>query len=141
MADKITPEHRSWNMSRIKGRNTAPELQVRSIVHRLGFRFSLRRNDLPGRPDIVLPAPTSCNIRQRLFLAPAWKLRQCGFAEDPTRILAKKLDSNVARDRKNAAALRVLGWHVIVVWECELENKAKLRRKMIRALKSFNASD
>jgi len=53
--DRLTAEHRSWNMSRIKGRDTGPERKVRSLLHRLGFRFSLRRRDLPGRPDIVLP--------------------------------------------------------------------------------------
>ena len=53
--DRITPERRSWNMSRIQGKNTAPERRVRSLLHRCGFRFSLRRKELPGKPDIVLP--------------------------------------------------------------------------------------
>ncbi len=126
-------------MSRIRGRDTGPELRVRSITHRLGFRFSLRRTDLPGRPDIVLPRYRTVIFVHGCF----WhRHKRCTNSVVPkTRrdFWLSKLDSNVLRDRRNAKALRSLGWHVLVVWECELENEAKLRRKIMKALDSRNA--
>jgi len=128
-------------MSRIKGRNTGPELQVRSLVHRLGFRFSLRRTDLPGKPDIVLPRLQTVVFVHGCFWHRHRKCRNSTIPKTRREFWLRKLNSNVSRDRKNAVALRALGWHVIVVWECELENEAKLRRKIIKALKLFDASD
>ena len=141
MADRITPEHRSWNMSRIRGRDTVPELMVRSIVHRLGFRFSLRRTDLPGKPDIVLPRFRTVIFVHGCFWHRHGSCRNSVLPKTRRGFWLSKLDSNVARDRRNAAALRTLGWHVLVVWECELKNNAKLRRKIIRALKPYDATD
>jgi DNA mismatch endonuclease (patch repair protein) len=140
MADRITREHRSWNMSRIKGRDTGPELQVRSIIHRLGFRFSLRRTDLPGKPDIVLP-----RLRTAIFVHGCFWHRHgnCSNSVVPKtrrKFWLRKLDSNVSRDRSNTAALIALGWRVLVVWECELENEVRLTRRIVKALKSFNAN-
>ncbi|MFB3921430.1 MAG: very short patch repair endonuclease [Terriglobia bacterium] len=140
MADRITPEHRSWNMSRIRGRNTGPELRVRSITHRLGFRFSIRRIDLPGKPDIVLPSHRTVIFVHGCF----WhRHKGCTNSVVPkTRreFWLNKLDSNVLRDRRNAKALKDLGWRVLVVWECELEDEAKLRRRIMKVLDFCNAS-
>jgi len=126
-------------MSRIRGRDTGPELRVRSITHRLGFRFSLRRTDLPGKPDVVLP----CH-RTVIFVHGCFWHRHKGCTNSvvpKTRreFWLNKLDSNVLRDRRNASALKDLGWRVLVVWECELENEAKLRRRIKKALNFCNA--
>lgn len=127
-------------MSRIKGRDTGPELQVRSLVHRLGFRYALRRTDLPGKPDIVLP-----RLRTVIFVHGCFWHRhsECSNSVIPkTRrgFWLRKLNSNVSRDRSNSAALKALGWRVLVVWECELENEAKLRRRIAKALTSYDAA-
>ena len=114
---------RSEVMSRIHGRNTKPELLVRSVLHRAGFRFSLRRKDLPGRPDIVLPKYRTVIFVNGCF----WhQHRGCKEASRPKtrrKFWADKLDGNVCRDQRNYRALRKLGWRVIVVWECEVEKK------------------
>lgn len=130
--DRISPERRSWNMSRIRGRDTGPERIVRSMLHRLGLRFSLRCEGLPGKPDIVLPARRTVVFVHGCF----WHQHgNCQFAVMPkTRpeFWAKKLGRNVERDHENVRALRSLGWAVLTVWECELVDPAGLRRRLIR---------
>jgi DNA mismatch endonuclease (patch repair protein) len=132
--DRLTAERRSWNMSRIKGRDTAPEKRVRSLLHRLGFRFSLRRKDLPGRPDIVLPGRNVAVFVHGCF----WhRHRGCSNSVLPkTRagFWLAKLDGNVARDTRNAAALKDLGWKVLTIWECEVGNEARLSKKLLRSM-------
>ena len=119
MADRLSPEDRSWNMSRIRSRDTVPELRVRSVLHRAGYRFRLHRKDLPGRPDIVLPKHRTVVFVHGCF----WHRHPgCRFAYQPKSRVAfwqKKFDDNVARDRRNVHVLRALGWRVITVWECQ----------------------
>lgn len=122
MADRLTREHRSWNMSRIRGRDTKPELQLRSMLHRAGFRFRLHYPQLSGKPDIVLP-----KCRTAIFVHGCYwhRHRRCPKATVPssnTEFWRKKFDATVARDQKNVSAIKAAGWHVIVVWECELES-------------------
>ncbi len=123
-------------MSRIGSRDTGPERRIRSLLHRLGFRFSLRTTGLPGKPDIVLSSRKIAVFVHGCF----WHHhRNCSNAVIPkTRrtFWLAKLESNVRRDRKNTAALRKLGWSVFIVWECELENEPKLTRRILRRLKS-----
>ena len=132
--DQLTPEHRSWNMSRIRNRDTIPEKRVRSILHRLGFRFSLRRKNLPGKPDIVLPARNAVVFVHGCF----WHQHKgCRNATMPgTRRLfwEAKLNGNVDRDRRVAGELRSLGWRVMTVWECELADERKVAKRFVRAL-------
>jgi DNA mismatch endonuclease, patch repair protein len=134
MTDRISKKHRSWNMSRIKGKNTKPERVVRSLLHRMGCRFRLHRKDLPGKPDIVLP-----RYRTVVFVHGCFWHRhpRCRFAYTPKSRVAfweKKFAENTARDRRNRRELRKHGWRVIVVWECEIRDMAKLRRKLSRKL-------
>jgi DNA mismatch endonuclease, patch repair protein len=135
MVDRISPERRSWNMSRIRGRDTGPERHVRSILHTLGCRFRLHSAKLPGKPDVVLPRHRSVVVVHGCF----WhRHRACRFAYTPksnVEFWAKKFAENVARDRRTNSALRRLGWRVIVVWECELSRPAKLRSRLGRLLK------
>lgn len=132
--DRLTAEHRSWNMSRIKGRDTGPEKRVRSLLHQLGFRFSLRRKELPGRPDIVLPGRAVAVFVHGCFWHRHEKCRNSVLPKTRPEFWLAKLGRNVERDRLNAAALKRLGWQVLTIWECELEDKPKLTGKLRRAI-------
>jgi len=119
LVDRISEAHRSWNMSRIRGSDTGPEKTVRSLLHRMGYRFRLHRKDLPGKPGIVLP-----KYRALIFVHGCFWHRHpgCSFAYTPkTRVAfwTNKFRENVDRDRHNVARLRAAGWRVLVVWECE----------------------
>ncbi|MDE0627224.1 MAG: DNA mismatch endonuclease Vsr [Bryobacterales bacterium] len=122
MADIFDPAKRSEIMSRIRGRDTKPELLVRRIAHGLGFRFRLHRKDLPGRPDIVFPRYRAVILVHGCF----WHRHpDCRFASNPkTRVeyWQKKFEGNVLRDRRNERALTDLGWRTMVIWECETKD-------------------
>jgi DNA mismatch endonuclease, patch repair protein len=115
-------------MSRIRGKDTKPELRVRSQLHRMGYRFRLHRKDLPGRPDIVLPKYDTVIFVHGCF----WhRHKGCRFAYTPkTRVefWETKFEQNVRRDRRNEAALRKRGWRIIRIWECETESFEALAR-------------
>jgi DNA mismatch endonuclease (patch repair protein) len=129
MRDRLNKERRSWNMSRIRGKDTAPEKVVRSILHRMGCRFRLHGKKLPGRPDIVLPKYKTVVFVHGCF----WhRNRGCKNCTTPTHRRAwwlSKLEGNANRDRSNRRALRKLGWRIIVVWECETEQPGALKRQ------------
>lgn len=131
--DTLTPEKRSWNMSRIKSKDTTPERIVRSFLHRNGLRFRLHVKELPGMPDVVLPKyKTVIEVRGCY-----WHRHQgCKYAYTPkTRIefWQKKFAENIARDQRTEAELRKLGWNVIVIWECEV-NKAAFIETIIKQM-------
>jgi DNA mismatch endonuclease, patch repair protein len=137
--DRLTAEQRSWNMSRIKGRDTLPEMRVRSVIHRLGFRFSLRRRDLPGRPDIVLTRHRIAIFVHGCFWHRHKNCRNSVLPKTRSEFWLAKLDGNVERDRRNVIALTELRWKVLTVWECEVENEPKLSRKLLaKLMKSQN---
>lgn len=122
MTDHISPEHRSWNMSRIKGKDTSIEVQVRSWLFSRGFRF--RKNDkrYPGKPDIVLPKYKTVIFINGCF----WHRHEgCKYATTPKtnrEYWEKKFERNVTNDRLHQQQLEDMGWQVIVLWECELLN-------------------
>jgi DNA mismatch endonuclease, patch repair protein len=123
MVDVFSPAKRSEVMSRIRGKNTKPELLVRSMLHRLGYRFTVNgplNRTLPGRPDIVLPKYETVILVHGCF----WHAHeQCGHYRLPKTRRAwwtKKLEGNRARDKRNEDALLELGWNVVTVWECSL---------------------
>jgi DNA mismatch endonuclease, patch repair protein len=136
--DRITAEHRSWNMSRIRGRDTAPERQVRSLLHRLGFRFSLRRRDLPGCPDIVLPRYGAAIFVHGCFWHRHRNCRNSTLPKTRPEFWLTKLNGNVERDARNVRTLKQLGWKVLTVWECEAEDEAKLSRMLLAKLGGSN---
>lgn len=121
MTDKLTPQRRSWNMSRIRSAGTKPEMVLRSVLHRMGFRFRLHRRGLPGRPDIVLPKYHTVIFVHGCF----WHQHPgCIEAVRPKtneKYWAAKLEGNVKRDKKNRRALRREGWRVFRFWECQIE--------------------
>lgn len=120
--DTISKEKRSWNMSRIRSKDTAPELAVRSLLHRNGFRFRLHVKELPGKPDIVLSKyKTVIDVRGCFW----HRHPGCKIATTPstnTEYWLKKFAQNVERDRENEEKLKQLGWNVIVIWGCELKS-------------------
>lgn len=124
--DHLSKEKRSENMAKIKSSNTKPELRVRSLLHKLGFRFRLNRNDLPGKPDLVLP-----KYRIALFVHGCfWHSHEgCRKSHLPGSNLdywEKKLSRNKERDANNQSRLESLGWKVVVVWECETKREHDL---------------
>lgn len=118
MADVHSPQQRSFNMSRIRGRDTKPEMIVRSLVHQMGFRFRLHRRDLPGCPDLVLPRHRKVIFVHGCF----WHLHRCRYGRVTPRTNAEfwqqKRAGNAARDQRNIRRLRRDGWKVLVIWEC-----------------------
>jgi DNA mismatch endonuclease (patch repair protein) len=114
---------RSENMRAIRGKDTQPEIAVRSLVHKLGYRFRLHRRDLPGKPDLVFPARRKVIFVHGCF----WHSHACktGLIPNTNRSFwLPKLRRNKARDTKNIEALTRLGWDALVIWQCELKNTA-----------------
>ena len=123
-------DERSRIMRAVKSRNTKPELAVRHLVHSLGYRFRLHRSDLPGKPDLALPRYKSVVFVHGCF----WHGHTCARgARAPVHNAAywqRKIERNVARDRKNKILLRAAGWEILILWECELKNIHRLRRRI-----------
>mgnify|MGYP002347397661 CR=1 FL=1 len=121
-------------MAQVKDRDTKPELLVRSLVHRLGFRFRLHRADLPGKPDLALPRHRKVIFVHGCF----WHgHRGCRRSARPTSnkpFWDKKLADNSRRDRRNLLALRQAGWTPFVVWECQTYDVEKLLRTLTEFL-------
>lgn len=137
--DVHTPAQRSFNMSRIRSRDTKPEHKVRSMLHKLGYRFRLHQSNLPGHPDIVLPKYKTLIYVHGCF----WHRHEgCRFATTPatnTEKWMKKFNENIARDARNKKEAQQLGWTPIVVWECETRDTTELSRRLDSLLKSNSA--
>jgi DNA mismatch endonuclease (patch repair protein) len=133
--DRLTPQRRSWNMSRIRGSDTGPEKSVRSLLQRMGFRFTLRRRGLPGRPDIVLPKWRTAVFVHGCFWHQHAGCRNAVMPKTRPDFWAKKLQGNVMRDEATTRALKDLGWRVITIWECELKQVDQLQRRLKRVLR------
>ena len=120
--DRITPEKRSWNMSRIKSKDTTPELIVRSFLFRHGFRFRLHVKNLPGHPDIVLPKYRTVVEVRGCFWHRHPGCKKMTMPSTNVEFWQQKFTANVARDQRVEAELRQLGWRVVVIWDCEVKN-------------------
>lgn len=137
MTDTLNKEHRSWVMSRIRSRDTKPELFVRSLLHRSGYRFSLKTKSLPGKPDFVLP-----RYKVAVFIHGCFWHRHsdpdCPIAKVPksnVRFWKKKLTTNTQRDQISTEALHSQGWTVITAWECEVSQTPLLvLERLLRVL-------
>ena len=131
MTDIFDPEKRSEVMSRIRGRDTKPEMIVRRIAHGLGFRFRLHRRDLPGSPDLVFPKHRAVIMVHGCF----WHRHPgCRYATSPktrVRFWEEKFEGNVVRDRRNEDALDELGWRVLVIWECETRDREAVAERIV----------
>ncbi len=122
MADKLTHEKRSWNMSRIRGKDTEIEIKVRKYLFSQGFRFRKNVADMPGKPDIVLP-----KYRTVIFIHGCYWHRHAGCKNCTTpstnrEFWLEKFEKNVQNDIKHQQELEAAGWKVLTLWECEIEN-------------------
>lgn len=134
MTDTISKEHRSWNMSRIKGKNTKPEVTVRSLLHKMGYRFRLNRKDLPGKPDIVLPKYNTVIFIHGCFWHQHKNCSRSNIPKTNDKYWIPKLEKNILRDKQVIKNLRKLNWNVFVLWECEIKNIKKIKREINRIL-------
>lgn len=136
LAGERVDRARSALMSRVRGKNTKPELVVRREVHALGYRFRLHRSDLPGTPDLVFP-----RLHKVVFVHGCFWHRHegCSRTTTPTTrapYWQEKFEQNVQRDRQNVTMLEALGWKVLVIWECETFDRSRLAE----SVSSFLAS-
>ena len=145
MNRQTTSPERSAVMRAVKGKDTRPELQVRRLIHSLGYRFRLHRSDLPGTPDIVLPKLQSVIFVHGCF----WHGHNCPRGSRRPKSNAQywqeKIAGNSERDQINQRRLRALGWRLIVVWECELHTKERATQRRLtkfleRAERSISAT-
>jgi DNA mismatch endonuclease (patch repair protein) len=132
---KETPELRSRVMRAVKSTDTAPELLVRSLAHRLGYRFRLHRRDLPGNPDMVFPG-----LHKAIFIHGCfWHGHKCArgarVPKNNRDYWKKKIERNQKRDRAALVALKGSGWKATVLWECQLRDQTRLRRRLSDFLK------
>jgi len=122
-------------MSRIRSKDTKPELAVRSILHRLGYRFRLHRKDLPGRPDIVLPRHKKVVLVHGCF----WHGHTCRLASKPKSnagYWSDKILKNKERDARNLAALQAAGWTVLELWECDVRRMMGIEEQLAAFMES-----
>ncbi|WP_343604150.1 very short patch repair endonuclease [Roseateles sp.] len=125
MADVLTPEQRRLNMSRIRGKDSKPEMLIRRGLHARGLRYRLHDRSLPGRPDLALPKHHTVVFVHGCF----WHSHGCALSKLPSTrqdFWRKKLEANVERDRRAIDALLASGWRVLTVWECALRGPARL---------------
>jgi len=123
--DVLTPQQRKHNMSRIRGRNTKPEMLLRRHIHATGLRFRLHASGLPGRPDLVFPRYQAAILVHGCF----WHGHDCPLFKLPStrpEFWLAKISGNRDRDRRTIAALHTSGWRVMVVWECCLKGPARM---------------
>ena len=131
--DHVGPEVRSSIMARVRGSDTKPELLVRRLAHRLGYRYRLHVADLPGRPDLVFRSRRKVILVHGCF----WHQHDCKRGTRPKdnhEFWSTKLNRNCARDAEVAQSLNASGWKVLVVWECQTRDETKLAKRLIRFL-------
>ena len=134
MTDVLSPDQRRYNMSRIRNRDTRPEMLVRSLVHRMGYRYRLHKSDLPGKPDLVL-------VRYKKIIdvyGCFFHMHNCKYGKvtpaTNKEFWQTKRQSNVERDLRNQKSLRENGWRVMVVWECETRDLRLLKKRLLSFL-------
>ena len=133
VADTLTKDQRSLVMSRVRSKDTVPEMRVRRVAHRMGYRYRLHRKHLPGCPDMVFPGRGAIVFVHGCFFH---RHQGCALARIPKSrqdFWVPKLTRNAERDAEKVAALKALGWRVLVVWECEVSGRGweeRLRSKL-----------
>ena len=137
MTDVHTPEQRSLNMSRIRGRDTKPEMRVRKLLHGMGFRYRLHVKDLPGKPDLVFPRAKAVLFVHGCF----WHMHRCKYGKPAPAtnktFWAEKRRSNAERDKRNRRLLRADGWNVFEIWECQTRQDEKMQAKLSPLLETL----
>jgi len=135
--DVFEPEKRSAIMRRVKSGDTKPEMRVRRILHAMGYRYRLHHRTLPGCPDIVLPRHRKIIMVHGCF----WHRHDCPAGRKKPKTNEKywteKLTKNRLRDAGNLAKLETMGWHVLVIWECETRNHADLSNRLAEFMNGY----
>lgn len=131
MTDVHSPEQRRFNMQRIRGRDTKPEMVVRRMLHAAGLRYRLHGKGLPGRPDLVFARARAVVFVHGCF----WHMHRCKYGKPAPAtnmdFWAEKRRGNAARDVRNRAQLRADGWTVFEIWECHTRDAGKLQAKLV----------
>jgi DNA mismatch endonuclease, patch repair protein len=131
MADTFSRAKRSEIMSRIRGKDTTPEILVRQLLHALGYRFRLHRNDLPGKPDIVLPRHRKIILVHGCFWHGHPRCPRAALPKTNPEFWHTKIGKNKVRDHRVRDKLRRMGWAVLVLWQCQLGDIRKLTDRII----------
>jgi DNA mismatch endonuclease (patch repair protein) len=134
-AGETVEPSRSALMARVKGKDSKPEVSVRSAVHGLGYRFRLHRSDLPGTPDLVFPRLGKIIFVHGCFWHRHWKCRRATRPKTRRAFWAQKFKDNIKRDARVLRLLRADGWNVLVVWECETLEFDSLGERLLAFLK------
>lgn len=134
--DKLEMNGRRLPTGLVPGKNTKPELIVRRLLHRMGYRFRLHRKDLPGSPDIVLPSRKKVVFVHGCF----WHRHDCRAGRKIPQVnedyWSRKFTRTLRRDQENRLALKDLGWEHLVIWECELKDLARVKDELTAFLRS-----
>lgn len=130
LVDRLSPERRSWLMSRVKGRDTTPEMRVRRAAHAIGLRFRLHRKDLPGTPDLIFPKHRIAIFVHGCFWHRHEGCRKASIPKSRPDFWQRKFDSNTARDTLAVQRLEAMGWQVAIIWECETKDHATLTSRL-----------
>lgn len=133
MVDSLSSERRSWNMSRIRGKDTGPERRLRSMLHKAGYRYRLHAADLPGKPDIVLRKYSTAIFVNGCYWHRHPGCRKATTPTTRTEFWLAKFQATIDRDIRKTAELIAAGWRVLVVWECEIASQPDAVLNRIKA--------
>ncbi|MBU0516284.1 MAG: DNA mismatch endonuclease Vsr [Proteobacteria bacterium] len=134
MTDVFSKRKRSWIMSRVRGKDTTPEKAVRSLVHRLGYRYRLHGSDLPGKPDLIFPSRRKVIFVNGCFWHGHGCVRGNRIPKTNEEYWINKIKRNRKRDESHKRELRKLGWKTLTIWECQIINSEKLQSRLINFL-------
>ena len=140
MADHLTKDKRSWNMSRIRAKNTKPELIVRKYLYSKGFRYRLHTKDIQGKPDLSNKTKRIAIFVNGCFWHQHKNCSRSTIPKTNKNYWIPKLNSNISRFKRNINDLKSFGWKVVIIWECELKNNVK-EIKAINEILRYNQKD
>ena len=130
MIDTVSPKKRSWMMGRVKNKNTAPEIKLRKLIFSMGIRYRLHCKDLLGRPDIVFQGRKKVIFMHGCFWHGHPNCKASKLPETRKDFWNTKINSNQVRDRENIRDLENLGWKVLIIWQCELNDVLNIAEKI-----------
>lgn len=131
MTDTISREQRSKVMALVRSKDTKPEMAVRRLVHRLGFRYRLHGQKLPGKPDLVFKKRKKVIFVHGCFWHRHENCKQARLPKSNTEFWIEKLNQNKIRDDKSLGTLAQLGWKTLIIWECEIKDLVELEKRII----------
>jgi DNA mismatch endonuclease (patch repair protein) len=133
--DTLSLTERSVRMSRVKGKDTKPELAVRSLVHRMGFRYRLHVRSLPGQPDMVFSSKKRVIFVHGCFWHRHTGCALCRMPKSKLDFWKPKLEGNRQRDLRNQSKLRRTGWRILTIWECQVGDEDKMKQRVMKFLR------